>query len=422
MTKSLKRSLKYRWVIFGILSLQYLLVYFHRVCPAVVAPELVKAFSISGTSLGILASGYFYPYALMQLPVGLFSDSWGPRKTVTGFTLLAAAGAILFGLAPNFGLATFSRVLVGFGLSAVFVPTMKVFAEWFKPREYARISGVLMAVGGIGWLTAATPLALMTEGFGWRGTFIAIGCFTALLSLLTWILVADAPQKGVVSPVKGASSHNAEEIRVLTGIRMVLTNRHFWPLAIWFFFVGGILFGFCGLWAGPYLMDIYLLSKASAGNILSMVAVGMIVGSPLLGYLSDKVLQSRKKVLVGASSLLLLEWVFFSLFYQTLPIPLLYLFFFLLGVCAGAIVVIAFTATKELFPIGIAGTSVGTVNLFPFAGGAIYQPLIGYLMDVVGKEGDRYLPQGYEMTFFFLLLTSLVAFISIFFVKERMGG
>ena len=51
----------YKWVIFGVLAGQYLFGYFHRVCAAVVAPELIKAFDISGTALGVLASGYFTP-------------------------------------------------------------------------------------------------------------------------------------------------------------------------------------------------------------------------------------------------------------------------------------------------------------------------------------------------------------------------
>ena len=106
MERTLQGALRYRWVILLILSLQYLFGYFHRVAPAVVAQDLISAFSISATSLGVLASGYFYPYAIMQIPVGLLADSWGPRKTITFFALLAAFGAIAFGLSPNFGMAT----------------------------------------------------------------------------------------------------------------------------------------------------------------------------------------------------------------------------------------------------------------------------------------------------------------------------
>ena len=116
------RGLRRRWGIFLILAMGYAIAYFHRVSPAVVAPELTRSFDLGGVSLGVLASAYFYPYAIMQLPSGLLSDSFGPRKTVTIFSLIAAGGAILFGISPTFPLATLGRVVVGIGVSGTKTP------------------------------------------------------------------------------------------------------------------------------------------------------------------------------------------------------------------------------------------------------------------------------------------------------------
>jgi sugar phosphate permease len=421
MEKTIQAAMRYRWVIFTVLGLQYLFVYFHRVCPAIVAQDLVETFSINATSLGVLASGYFYPYALMQVPVGLLADSWGPRKTVTFFSLLAAAGALMFGLSPNFGIATASRVIVGLGLSGIFVPAMKTLAEWFRPKEYAKISGALMAVGGIGWLSASTPLALAARSFGWRAGFIAIGGITLVFSVLTWLLLVDSPKKKGFPEINAHTESGSTRGRIglLTGIRMVFSTPHFWPLAVYCFCNGSILFSFNGLWAGPYLRDIYGLSTPAIGNILSMVAIAMVVGSPLLGYISDNVLGSRKKVLFWCALITAVEWAFFYFFYESLSIPVLYIFFLLIGVCIGASAVICFTATKELFPLEMAGTSVSCVNLFGFVGGIIYQPLIGHFMDTGGKVGGRYLHQGYKMAFLLLFVTSIAYALCALFVKER---
>lgn len=421
MERTIKAAMRYRWVIFTVLALQFLFVYFHRVCPAIVAQDLVETFSINATSLGMLASGYFYPYALMQVPVGLLADSWGPRKTVTFFSLLASAGALMFGLSPNFGIATASRIVVGLGLSGIFVPAMKTLAEWFRPREYAKISGALMAVGGIGWLAASTPLALVARSFGWRAGFIAISGITIILSIFTWLLLVDSPKKKGFPEINAHMGSDGvhKKIRLLTGIRMVFSTPRFWPLAVWCFCNGSILFSFNGLWAGPYLQDIYGLSKPAIGNILSMVAIAMVVGSPLLGYLSDNILRSRKKVLFGCALVTAIEWAFFYFFYQSLSVPVLYAFFLVIGICIGASAVICFTATKELFPLEMAGTSISCVNLFGFVGGTIYQPLIGYFMDMGGKVDGRYLPQGYKTAFLLLFATSIVFTLSALFVKEK---
>jgi MFS family permease len=387
----------------------------------VVAPDLVITFAISGTSLGVLASGYFYSYAVMQIPVGLLSDSWGTRKTVALFSLVAALGSVLFALAPSFGVATFARVLIGLGVSATFVSSLKVLAEWFSGREYARISGLLMAMGGIGWLSAATPLAFLAEAFGWRSAFVIVSAVSVILGILTWFLVIDRPEsEDTVAVNIGYPSTASRNLRLLSGLSEVFGQKYFWVIAVWLFFAQGTLFSFFGLWAGPYLMDTYALSKPSAGNILSMIAVGMVVGGPFLGHLSDRILESRKKVLVGASAVNVFVWSIMIVFYHTFSLPALFGIFFLMGVTTSSIVVIVFTSVKELFPLEMAGTAIGTANLFGFFGGIVFQPLIGYVLDIAGKVQGAYPPYAYRWAFWVFLVMNAVSLVSIIFSKETL--
>jgi MFS family permease len=389
------------------------------VCPAIVAPDLVTAFGISGTSLGVLASGYFYSYAVMQIPIGLLSDSWGTKKTVALLSSVAALGSIVFALSPTFTVATFARVLVGLGVSATFVSSLKALAEWFSGREYARISGLLMAMGGLGWLSAAAPLAFLSEGFGWRSSFFMIGCITALLAALTWLFVIDRPSPRKTDEVDVLCGDAiSKNVRLLSGLTTVVRQRYFWAISVWLFFAQGTLFSFFGLWAGPYLMDTFILSKPAAGNILSMIAIGMIVGGPFLGYLSDRVLESRKKVLVGASAVNVLVWCAMVVFLKDFSLPVLFGIFFLMGITTSSIVVIVFTTVKELFPLEMAGTAIGTANLFGFIGGIIFQPLIGYILDIFGKVHGSYQPHAYRWSFWIFLLINLISLISILFTKE----
>jgi MFS family permease len=136
-TDSLQKVLRYRWIIFWILACGYVLVYFHRLCPAVVAVDMMRDLKTGGALTGFLGAAYFYPYAVMQLPAGLLSDSWGPRNTITLFFTIAFVGSVLLGAAPSVFLAILGRALVGLGVAMLFVPTMKVLAEWFRLREFA---------------------------------------------------------------------------------------------------------------------------------------------------------------------------------------------------------------------------------------------------------------------------------------------
>ncbi|RJP21124.1 MAG: MFS transporter [Candidatus Abyssobacteria bacterium SURF_5] len=420
ISETQRRFTYYRWLIFSILALGYVLVYFHRLSPGVMALDLMESFGVGATVVGILGSAYFYPYAIMQLPAGLLSDSLGPRKSVTIFLIIAAAGATLFALSPNIQTAIAARVLVGLGVCMVFVPALKILSQWFTRGEFSMMTAILNAMGGVGVLIAAAPLAFLTERIGWRNSFFAIGAATLVLALVVWKWVRNRPDEVGLPPIivgDETSRDAVKAIPLVSGMLLVLQNGRFWAIAIWFFFNCGVFFGLGGLWGGPYLMQVYGLSKTQAGGILNMLAVGLIIGSPVLSTLSDRVFRSRKKVMLLSALALCLTLLLPVISTDRLPFPLLYVLFYSIGMFSAAIVVIAFTATKELFPLEIAGTSVGTVNLFPFAGGAAFQPLLGYILARFTGESNA---AGYRAVFIACFISAVIALISISLMKETL--
>jgi len=324
----------------------------------------------------------------------------------------------MLGLAPSLLLALVGRTLVGLGVAMLFVPTMKILAEWFRVREFATMTAILIVMGGLGSLTAASPLAILSTLIGWRLSFVAVGVFTLLMALLVWLFVRDRPSDlGWSSPAE-PTGPSPPSFGLWEGVKKVLTYPRFWPVAIWFFFELAIFFSFGGLWGGPYLMHVYGLSKAKAGHILSMLAIGMVVGSPFLSFLSDRVFRGRKLVLVLSSFIVLCLTAILAFATDRLSVATLYLLCFGFGIFSSAIVVIGFTTTKELFPVQIAGTSTGLVNIFPFAGGALFQPFLGYLLERPGKAGDAFSLIGYKQAFLALFICGLIAFLACLFLKE----
>lgn len=408
--KSHEKLLRYRWFIFATLAFAYLFVYFHRLSLSVVAEELAKEFGTSAGALGFLGSIYFYCYAFMQFPAGLLSDSIGPRKAVSAFTVVAAVGSILFGLAPNLRTAFAGRFLVGLGAAMVFIPTMKILSRWFHPKEFAFASGILNAVGGLGILAATWLLARWTTAFGWRVSFELIGGISLGIAALVWFVVRDRPEaKGwnsltASSPVPQETQNPAAAISLRHGIGHVLRSPQFWLFSLWSFVNYGIFFGFGALWSGPYLMHVYGMSREQAGSVLSLIAWGMIFGSPALGFLSDRVFGSRKKPLVGCALAMTVELGLLRIFPSGLPTWALMLFFLLFSISSSSTVVVAFTAVKELFPIEIAGTALGSLNLFPFLGGAVAMPLLGRLLD---RQAGISTAFGYSLEAYTTLLSCL---------------
>ncbi len=168
----------HRWWVLTVFSAVYFFVFFHRVSTSVIAADLMLAFDVQATALGVMSSMYFYLYAVEQPLVGYLADRWGPRRVVGCWSGIAAAGCLVFALAPDILWASVGRALIGFGVGGVYVPAMKAFSQWFRRTEFATLVGLLLASGNLGALVATAPLAMMTESWGWRTAFLVIGGLT----------------------------------------------------------------------------------------------------------------------------------------------------------------------------------------------------------------------------------------------------
>jgi MFS family permease len=401
-----------------LIFLSYVLVFFHRLCPAVIALDIQSAFGITGTLLGLLSSTYFYSYAIMQLPTGLMADSWGPRKTASVFLILAAVGSVVMGIAPNLTVAIIGRVLVGLGVSTIFVCNFKLLSEWFTPRQFIIMGSAFMSMGGIGALSASAPLAWLSNVIGWRMTFLSVGIITLLMAVLVYAFVRNRPADMGLPPISAAPAQMQKSKGLLSGMKMVVTSGRFWPPAVWAFCVIGISFAIGGLWGGPYLMQVYGLSKTSAGGVLTTFALSLIFGSPLLGWLANRF--GRKSVLIGCSLMLISSSGIMGFYVDSMTLPALYILFLGLFFSGGAVGPVIATVSKELFPIAISGTAVGAINLFPFAGGAFFQVLIGAVLTTQGTDQGQYTTAGFRNMFIICLAGAVISLAAALLVKETL--
>ncbi|MCP3874727.1 MAG: MFS transporter [Desulfobacteraceae bacterium] len=428
MNKELmNRVLTYRWMIFFTLGIAYIFVFFNQMSVAVVANDIMGDLSCNATVIGIMASVYFYVYAAMQIPAGLLCDSIGSRKTVSFSLGIAALGALVFGFAQTAQIAMIGRGLVGLGVSAVFIALMKIVAEWYAVREFARMQGIITSLGGAGVLLGTFGLGWLAKAYGWRIVFQTIGIASGCLVFLIWFIVRNTPAEkgwpsiaeienfrtGMVPPERPVL------IPLRQGVKLVLKEPRFYPLALWFFCNAGTFFAFGGLWAGPYFMDVYGLSKPETGAILSMIAWTMIGGSPLMAIVSDNLFHSRKKTIIFCTTGLAALFIFLRLYPSGLPIPLLYAIIIIFTAFSACTMVVAFTTLKELYPVQIAGTSVAIGNFFPFFGGAVYMAVLGKILDGMGRSAEGGYPvEGYITVLTFLAVSSVLQLICALNLKE----
>ncbi len=422
-----KKVLSYRWAVFGILAFAYFFVYFHRVSSAVVSADLQTTFRVStAASIALLSSVYFYAYTVMQLPSGLLTDNWGPRKTVSLFTLVAAAGAILTGIASTFETVIAGRLLIGIGVAMVYIPTMKVLAAWYRKNEFASLSGILLAVGNIGALSAAGPLALISDALGWQQVFIILGMITLVLAALVWMITRDRPSDMNLPSIQEIEAmelgklapevKTTEQIPMGRALKMTFgAGMKFWPLAIWFFFMYGSMMVYQGLWAGPFFHDIMGWDRPTYGLVLTFIGIGMILGCPTAGYISDKILKSRKKVLIIGTVVYTIIWAIIWMTAGHITSTQAYMAINFAFGFFGGFFVVSYAQIKELFPLSIVGTSTTALNVFPFAGGAILQQVSGLMLATRSLES-------YQGLWLLMLICMIIATVAALLSKEKVPG
>lgn len=379
-----------------------------RVAPSVMVDELMRDFAVGGAVLGNLSAFYFYAYSGVQVPVGILMDRYGPRRLLTFTLLLCTVGCTLFAFATDVATASIARALIGGSVAFGFVGTMTIAAQQFSPQRFAFCVGVLQAVGMAGAVIGQAPFRVLVDATGWRDALLWTGGAALLLSLAIWMTVRD-----------GASTQQ-ENNRFLDGIKHALRNRQTWLNALVGLALTAPMLALAGLWAVPFLTTIYGLPRTEAAGLTSVLFVGWGIAAPLVGVVSERI-GRRKPVLIGGIVLSIVGLSILT-FVPAIPIPVLYAVFSITGV-AGGTMILTFALCRETTPIWARGAALGCVNAAVTGSGALFQPLLGWILDSnwdgVLVEGARiYSLDAYQSAFTVLIIVNVIGLLAVLSLKE----
>lgn len=386
----------------------YLLSYLFRTVNAVIAPDLVRDLGLAPASLGLLTASYFLAFAVLQLPVGLLLDRYGPRRVEAALLLFAAAGALVFSQASGLGGLLVGRALIGAGVAACLMAAFKAFSLWFSAERLALANGVQMVSGGIGALAATTPVEFALRFTDWRGVFLVVSLLTLLAALLIFLMVPEKP------PQSSGESFG----RQLAAIGQVYGSREFWRLAPWAFTTQAAYLSLIGLWAGPWLRDVGRLDREGVAITLMGVAIAMTIGYLGFGVLADWCGRRgvTTQVIAGWGMLLFMLVQLLIIVLPGLSPAGLWLLFGLFGTAC----ILPYAVLAGIFPARLTGRANTALNLLVFLAAFAAQWLVGAVIGWWPEPADGgYHPAGYQTGFGLLLGAQLLALIWFCWLGRR---
>ncbi|MCB0032944.1 MAG: MFS transporter [Anaerolineales bacterium] len=400
----------------------FLIAFYQRVAPAVMGDELTRDFQLTAVGLGTLSAFYFYSYVPMQIPTGILTDLWGPRKLMASGALIASLGTVLFGLAPTITLASLGRFLIGGSVAVAFVATLQIAGRWLPPKQFALASGLTLLIGVLGAVFAGVPLQAGIDAFGWRAVMLGSAVLPFAAAIAIWFFVRDRPQEmgytgfGIADTPPDQTSWQ----EVLKGIVEVLSYRNGWLLFIIPGGLGGAVLAFAGLWGVPFMKTHYGLSDNTAASLATTLLVTFALSGPLMGGLSDRIGRRKLPYLLGCLGATI-GWAIIILV-EGLPIWLFTTLLIVIGITSGTMI-ISFAFVRESVPSQLSGTAIGSCNMGLMLGPMILQPAIGSVLDRywdgAQAAGQRlYSFEAYRAAFSLMLVWLVVSLILLTLTQE----
>ncbi|WFR79262.1 MFS transporter [Janthinobacterium rivuli] len=369
---------------------------------AVLTAELLGAIALTPAQLGLLTSAFFLAFALVQLPVGMALDRYGPRTVQLWLLALAALGVWLFSRGHSFAELMWARALMGAGLGGCFMAAVKAISCAIAPARLPSVHGYLIAVGGLGAATATMPVKLALHYTDWRGVFLGLALAALAIGLLIRLLSPAMPAPAVtMSKVSVWSVYRDPAFR--RTIALILLPHT-------------VFFGVQGLWIGRWLADVGGLSDDNVAYLLYLGMAAVIFGAIGMGMLTEWAgRRAIEPMQVAGAGIVLFVAVQVAMACNVVPsLPLLSVLFTLLGTVTG----LEYAIVAQSMPASLTGRAATCLNLLIFTGAFLVQAGFGLILGCWPLNSQQqYPPQAYQVAFGVLAALQLPG-LAMFFIHR----
>ncbi len=369
---------------------------------SVMIPDLEKAFSLDSLGVSLLTSSFFYTYLICQIPAGLLIDRFKPRRTLFLCQLLLAFFCVLFANSTHVWTAVGSRILMGIVCAPTFITAFYLIARTLPEKYFTLVAGLTETMAMLGGVAGEALLARSVTAYGWRHTVLILAGVALCMSLLAWLTIRDD-----VRTEKSTQQSDASHQHVLRDLLSMLMMPQAWINGLFCGLLFGVIAAFGAFWGIPYLMQLYGISLGQAADISSMFFIGTAIGTPAIGWLSDR-LGTRRLLMIGWTCVTIILFIVI-LYLPPASMTWMYGLMCILGLFS-AVYLLPFAVIRDITPTHMRGTAMGYINMMCILiGSPLLQPLVGWLLH----------SHSYQQALLVFPITLMIALGLAFFVREE---
>ncbi|WP_062106528.1 MFS transporter [Bacillus niameyensis] len=404
-----KQNSRFRWVVFIAVTCTYLLMSSQRTAPGLITDQLMNDFSITASTIGLLASIQFLVYTGLQIPMGILTDRFGPNFFLIIGAILTGAGTIMYSLGTHEFILFFARILTGIGDATIWVNLVLILSQWFNAKEFVKLIGLAGMTGSLGFILATVPFSLWIDLLGWRAAFFTAGLLLCLCGMMLYVVLVKRPKQSVFE------KNEAHREKTLILLKRICSSWQAWALFFCHFGVVGAYVGFIGSWAVPYGMNVFGMTRSDASQLIMVGLIGALIGAPLSSWISSRFGMVKRPYIV-VHTIMLICWSAFVLFTGKPPIFLVMTLFFMIGLCYGACM-LTFAFIRQSYPISESGLVSGFANTGGFLSAVLLPTIYGSVLDHFHTVGN--INAGYHYGFIIPVIFSIIGLIGVLSIKER---
>ncbi|AZM61171.1 MULTISPECIES: MFS transporter [unclassified Streptomyces] len=367
--------------VWGIGVSVYFVAVIFRTSLGVAGLDAADRFGVNASALSTFSILQLLVYAGMQIPVGLLVDRLGTKRVLGIGVVLFTAGQLGFALSPSYGMALASRALLGCGDAMTFISVLRLGTRWFPARRGPLVAQLAGLAGMAGNLVSTLVLARLLHGVGWTAAFAGSAAAGVVVFVLLVLFLKDHPEGHEPAP---AGHRGAAFVRrqIVASWREPGTR-----LGMWVHFTTQFpAMVFLLLWGMPFLVEAQGLSRAAAGELLTLVVLSNMVFGLVYGQTVARRHGARLPLALGTVAATAVLWAATLAFpADTAPMWLLVVLCTVLGAC-GPASMIGFDFARPANPPERQGTASGITNMGGFTASMTTLFAIGVLLDATGGD------------------------------------